>query len=594
MPPTAPQRSIWLFSRVISPSSLDLSVIFINWRLKRDVETVLAGVAEHKHRCTAEIILVNKPSGDGTEELIAGHHPHVRLFSHPEFGFATMRNVGLREARGRYCLILDTDIELRPGCFDELVAFMDAHPEVGGCGGHTTRLDGNIEYNVKRFYDLATVVVRRSPLERLWPENPWNKNHLMMDKDHSKPFYGDWMAGACFCIRKAAVADAGYFDESMHYFEDVDWCWRAKFAGWKIAFCPKGGITHNVQGLSKKGWNRNTFIHLLSGIRFWWKTTDMGLTIHTEPRRAPLVHDTPELPREVDLSVVIVNYRARQLLLDCLESLAAAAPRHRLQLIVVDNASDDGSVQAVRRHYPGVTVIANRDNLGFTKANNQGIALATGRHVMLLNNDTRVHAGAFSEAIEFLDGEPAIGVVGLKLLNDDGSLQLSCRRFPSFHQALFNRYSLLTKLFPNNYFSRQYLMTDIHHDKVQDVDWVSGACLGIRRAVLDQVGTLDERFFMYSEDVDYCFRVWQAGWRVSYLPTAQVVHLIGQSTKRVRYRTTWERHRSMYRFYRKHYSQSLMLVDLLTAAMVGLRCGAQIAATWLQQVLTIGGRSAWK
>jgi GT2 family glycosyltransferase len=565
----------------------DVSVILINWRMREDLEKCLEWIDGHVHQCRAETIVVNKPSGDGTEEMIARRFPWARLVEHPTFGFATMRNEGIRHARGRYYLVLDTDIEIRPGCFDALVRFMDRNPRLAGCGGHTTRLDGQVEYNVKRFYDLPTVLVRRSPLMRWWPNNPWNYRHQMMDKDHERPFHGDWMAGACFCMRREAVAQVGLFDESMHYFEDVDWCWRAKQAGWGIAFCPHGRIIHKVQGLSRKGWNRNTLIHLKSGLRFWWKLHHKGLdwASPARPSAPPRTATTPPKPDLPDASLIIISYNQPRLLAECLESLPAGAPRHRQEVIVVDNASTDDSADVAERWQSPdgqrATVIRNRRNLGFTKANNQGIARATGRYLVLLNNDTVVHPGALSAAIDYLDQHPDIGAAGLRLLNADGSLQLSCRRFPSFTQALFNRYSLLTRLFPNNRYSREYLMTDEGHDTVRDVDWVSGACLVIRRETLEQVGLLDERFFMYSEDVDYCFRVWQAGWRVTYLPFAEVVHYIGQSTSRNRTKTIVERHRSMFRFYRKHYSRGLMFLDVLTGAMVGARCGLHLALAHL-------------
>ncbi len=558
--------------------------------MRKDLEGCLEGIEAHKHRCRAEVILVNKPSDDGTEELIATRFPWVRLFSHSVFGFAPMRNVGLRNARGRHCLVLDTDTELLPGCFDKLVAFMDRHPRLAGCGGHTTRLNGELEHNVKRFYDLATVIARRSWIDRIWPGNPWNRYHLMKDKDHERPFLGDWMAGACFCIRRAAVEDVGVFDESMHYFEDVDWCWRAKQRGWQIAFNPYARIIHKVQRLSSRGLDRVALVHLRSGLRFWWKVHHQGLNWAWASRpdaRSRKQGSPPPAPGSTeapDLSVVVINLNGKALLRDCLESLRNAAPRHRLEIIVVDNGSTDGSPALVREEFPEAVLIENTQNLGFTRANNQGIECSTGRYVMLLNNDTRVLPGAFSEAIAYLDENRGAGVAGLKLLNEDGSLQLSCRRFPSFSQALFNRYSLLTRLFPNNRFSREYLMTDIQHDEIHDVDWVSGACLVIRRELLDEIGPLDERFFMYSEDVDYCYRAWQAGWRVVYLPFARVYHLIGQDTRKVKFRLTYERHRSMYMFYKKHYSRNLMLMDLVTFVTVVFRGAVHLGGALVQQV----------
>lgn len=573
-----------------APGNVDLSVILINWRMRHDLESCLACIEEHPHRCRSEVILVNKPSEDETEELVRERHPWVKLITHEVFGIAVMRNVGLEAARGRYCLILDADTELLEGCLDNLVRFMDANPRLAGCGGHTTRLNGEVEYNVKRFYDLMTVVVRRSPLQKVWPDNPWSHRHLMKDKDHSRPFYGDWMAGACFCMRREAIEQVGAFDKNYYFgFEDVDWCWRAKQRGWRIAFNPYARIIHKVQRLSDKGWNKLKIEHLKSGLRFWWKVHHMGLDWAWAERPAPAMRRHEEElrgpdgdPGRPDLSVVVVNLNGRKILDDCLASLREAAPRHRLEVIVVDNGSRDDSVKMVRGEYPEALLITNRDNLGFTKANNQGIERSSGRYVLLLNNDTRVVAGAFSEAVDYLDRHPDIGAAGLKLLNEDGSLQLSCRRFPSFSQALFNRYSLLTRLFPENRFSREYLMTDIRHDEIQDVDWVSGACLVVRRSVVEEIGMLDERFFMYSEDVDYCLRVWQAGWRVTYLPPAQVYHLIGQTSRKAPFKPTLERHRSMYKFYKKHYSRHLMFLDFATMLTVVLRCAAQLAIAGLR------------
>lgn len=254
----------------------DLSIILINWRMGRDVAQVLPTIASHKHRCTIETILVNVPSGDGVEELVASQYSHmVKLIPHPKFGMAKMRNVGIAASRGRYCLMLDADTELLEGCLDALVEFMDHNPRIGGCGGHTTRPDGTFEYNVKRFYDLTTTIVRRSPIQKWFPNNRWTYRHLMKDKDHSKPFFGDWMAGACFCMRRRTIEEIGPLDDEYYFgFEDVDWCWRAKQHDWQIAFCPHARIIHKVQRLSDKGFNRMKIEHIRSGLRFWRKTRE--------------------------------------------------------------------------------------------------------------------------------------------------------------------------------------------------------------------------------------------------------------------------------------------------------------------------------
>lgn len=284
-----------------------------------------------------------------------------------------------------------------------------------------------------------------------------------------------------------------------------------------------------------------------------------------------------------DISLIIVHRNGTGLLRDCLASLPAACEGLDWEAIVVDNGSTDGSPAMVREEFPAITLIENGQNLGFTRANNQGLEVARGRLLVLLNNDTISNTRAFTEAVRFFDEHPDVGGAGLKLLNPDGTRQLSCRRFPSFQQALFNRYSLLTRLFPDNPFSAQYLMSDLDDDQLHDVDWVSGACLIVRREVYDKIGGLDERFFMYSEDVDWCLRIWQAGWRVVYAPVACVVHLIGQTSSRHPFLPIVERHKSMYRFYKKHYSRELIFLDVATAAMIATRCALLLAAACLRR-----------
>ena len=248
----------------------DLSVVLINWRMGDDLASVLPSIRRQETRISYETLVVNKPSGDGTEELCA-ENPWVRLMTHEKFGIAEMRNIGIHASRGRYCLMLDADTEILPGCFDALVEFMDRFPRLGASGGHTQRQDDSIEYNVKRFYTLTTIAMRRLPIGVIWPNNPWNRKHLMQDRDHERPFLGDWVAGACFCMRRQAIEEVGLFDDRYYFgFEDVDWCWRAKRLGWKVAFCPKGRIVHKVQRMSA-GFNRLTIEHLKSGILFLLK-----------------------------------------------------------------------------------------------------------------------------------------------------------------------------------------------------------------------------------------------------------------------------------------------------------------------------------
>lgn len=255
----------------IERGGIDLSVVLINWRMGHELAGVVPSIRRQRAAIRLETIVVNKPSGDGTEQLCR-ENPWIRLVSHETFGIAEMRNVGILHSSGRFCLMLDADTEVLPGCFDALVRFMDRYPKVAACGGHTRRPDGSLEHNVKRFYDLATIAIRRSPPGQWWPDNPWNRRHLMLDRDHRRPFLGDWVAGACFCMRREAIRQVGLFDDRYYFgFEDVDWCWRAKRLGWRVAFCPKARIIHKVQRKSAAGFNKLTVEHLKSGFRFWLK-----------------------------------------------------------------------------------------------------------------------------------------------------------------------------------------------------------------------------------------------------------------------------------------------------------------------------------
>ncbi|MGI8906041.1 MAG: glycosyltransferase family 2 protein [Candidatus Sumerlaeaceae bacterium] len=266
----------------------------------------------------------------------------------------------------------------------------------------------------------------------------------------------------------------------------------------------------------------------------------------------------------VRLSIIIVNWNTRDLLCACLDSLRSVLDDPGHEVLVVDNGSSDGSVEMVRTEFAAVRLLSLNQNLGFSRGNNVALAQARGKYLMLLNSDTEIIGDALETMCNFLDQNPTVGALGPQLLNPDGTVQLSCRTFPSYKTALFHRKSLITKLFPRNRFSQQYLMTGIGHGKTMEVDWVIGACLMTRRAVVEQVGLLDEEFFMYAEDVDWCYRMRLAGWAIVYVPEAQVLHHYEKSAVKMPYRMNFQRHRSMWRFYMKHYSRGIMLLDVAT------------------------------
>jgi len=231
----------------------------------------------------------------------------------------------------------------------------------------------------------------------------------------------------------------------------------------------------------------------------------------------------------VDLSIVIVSWNVCELLRRCLRSILDAG--YSMETIVVDNGSTDGSVEMVRAEFPAVRLIANAKNPGFAAANNQGISVARGRHVLILNPDTEVVGDALAKMVTFADEHPDVGVVGPQLLNPDGSVQSSRRRFPTLATAFFES-TWFQPYAPRRLLERYYVL-DQPDGVAQDVDWVKGAALMARREAIERVGPMDEGFFMYSEELEWCRRFRQADWRVVYVPTAQVIHYEGKSSEQV-------------------------------------------------------------
>lgn len=243
----------------------------------------------------------------------------------------------------------------------------------------------------------------------------------------------------------------------------------------------------------------------------------------------------------MDLAVVIVSWNVRDLLRRCLASVEASARMGRLAatVVVVDNASSDGSAEMVQAEFPAVHLILSERNLGFTAGNNLALrALFTRpeddqpRYILFLNPDAEVVGDALGTMTRYLDAHPAVGVVGPQLRYPDGTVQPSRRRFPTLATA-FVESTPLQRWWPRCGLLRRYYVADQPDDAEQEVDWVVGACMMVRREALAQVGGFDEGFFMYSEELDWCRRAKAAGWRVVYLPTAQVMHHEGKSSEQV-------------------------------------------------------------
>lgn len=244
----------------------------------------------------------------------------------------------------------------------------------------------------------------------------------------------------------------------------------------------------------------------------------------------------------------------RDLLYRALHSILAESSSYDAEIIVVDNASQDGTVEMLHADFPAVRLIANSQNAGFTRANNQALAVAQGQYLYLLNPDTEIVKGALPALTEYMDSaeNSRVGIVGPRLLNPDQSLQSSRRRFPTFATALLES-PILQQWFPRNRWLSRYYMQDTSDEKVQDVDWVVGAAMLVRRSLFEQIGGLDERFFMYSEELDWCYRAKQAGWRVVYFPRAQIIHHEAKSSGQALAQRDIYFHSSKVRFFGKYH-----------------------------------------
>ncbi|MBI5404839.1 MAG: glycosyltransferase family 2 protein [Candidatus Kerfeldbacteria bacterium] len=226
---------------------------------------------------------------------------------------------------------------------------------------------------------------------------------------------------------------------------------------------------------------------------------------------------------DLDLSIIIVNYRERGFLRQCLKGIYAADLKLKFEIIVVDNNSNDGSADMVRQSFPNVVLEARQDNPGLAVATNVGIKRSRGRYLLFMNADIAVFPGVIERLAEFLERHPDVGLIAPKLLNPDRSVQISCYRFPSLVVPILRR-TPLGKLPSAKKLLRSYLMLDWDHNATQSVEWVLGACMMVRRSAVEKVGVMDERFFMYFEDVDWCRRFWSAGLKVVYLADTWMIH----------------------------------------------------------------------
>ncbi len=276
-----------------------------------------------------------------------------------------------------------------------------------------------------------------------------------------------------------------------------------------------------------------------------------------------------------DVSVIVVNWNTRDLLRECLASVVAQMGEVALELLVVDNASTDGSAEMVRQEFPQARLWVNAENRGFAAANNQAIAQAQGRYLFLLNSDAYLRPGALQSLRDFLDAHPEAAVVGPKVLNPDGTTQPSCFRFPTAWDV-FCEMAFLSALFPGSPLFNRRGMGGFDRRTVREVDWVLGAAMAVRREWAERVGGLDEGYFIYAEELDWCRRIRGAGGRIFFFPGAEVVHYGGVSKARARAAILPRAFASRFRYYERHHGRTYALaVRGLTALGMGVRLLAQ-------------------
>jgi len=577
-----------------------LSVVIVNWNTSRLLEACLDGIVGNGGQGAGdgEVIVVDNASSDFDEAYFRSRFPDVKfVVNDANVGYAKANNQAIAESSGGYVLLLNPDTEVKGDALDRLVEFMEAHPDAAAAGCRLVRPDGTVERSCRSFPEPGPVAAEWLGLSRLFPKSRRLGAYRMTWFGYDREMVVDQPMGSCLILSRRAIEQVGLFDEDFPiFFNDVDWCYRAKQAGWNVYFTPAAEVVHHGGASTKqvrremrreshrslarfyyKHYRRRLFPPLywliMAAIRVSgaFRVSGAQLWDTAAPHSALGIPHSPDpIP---DVTVSVVSWNTRDELARCLESVFAQEGAG-LEVIVVDNASSDGSAELVSERFPQVKLIANDKNAGFSRAQNQAIAESRGRYLMLLNPDAFLpERDVLAKLIAFAEENPDIGIIGPRMENPDGSLHFSARRFPTIGAAVFRR-TPLGRLFPKNRFVRGYIMSDWAHDEPRDVDWVSGATVLVRRRFIQSVGLLDTRFFMYCEDVDWAYRAKQRGWRVCYWPLARVIHRIGAASDQAPVRMIYYFHLSMFRFYLKHYAKGwrallapLVLLGLAARAM---------------------------
>lgn len=292
----------------------------------------------------------------------------------------------------------------------------------------------------------------------------------------------------------------------------------------------------------------------------------------------------------VDVSICMVSLNCRQVLEACLASIYKNSGTVTFEIILVDNASTDGTLTYVEQYYPDIIRIRNASNVGFAHGTNQAMAAASGRYLLWLNTDTVIQPDSLDKLVHFMDEHPSVGIVGPKVLNADGTIQNQCRRgFPTPWSSI-SYFLGLSKLFPHSPFFARYLLTYLDENESNEVDAVSGCCLLVRQKVIEQTGLIDTIYHSYGEDLDFCAEAKKAGWQVFFYPSTTIIHYGGKGGSDVKpFYSIFHFYRSMWLFYRKQIAHRyIFLVNLIIGGAIATKFVYTILINFLRKQKVVG------
>lgn len=513
-------------SEIASPE-LDLTVIVLTLNEERHIGTCLASA----RKLTGNIIVLDSGSTDRTLEIAEEFAVDTR---HRDFeGYASQRNAAIEMTGTDWILFLDADEYLSDDlCAEIRSALLDPPPNVHGYRIPRQNRFGNRTLRGGGWWPDAQLRLFRRGFGH-YDESIQVHEHLQLQG--SEVQLTSPMIHVNFdSFSEFRAIQRRYMEmQAEQHLANGESGRRRSIIGRPVRefwrrFVALGGYRDGALGLllaGTMGWYEFQTWRRIRGRRE--QISDERSVQQPHDLRAELAPADPS----IELSVVIVSYNTSDLLNNCLSSIEAwiEANHHAGEIIVVDNASSDGTSGMLQRRFPEVRLIENSRNAGFAAANNQGIRAARGQYIVLLNPDTTIIGDAFGQLADYLKANPDIGIVGPRLIYPDGTTQSSRRRFPTRLTGYLES-TILQEYWPDNRVVRRYYMEDRPDDQIQPVDWLVGACLMARREAIESVGLLDQRYFMYSEEVEWCYRMKRNGWGVIYLPSATVVHHEGASS----------------------------------------------------------------